>query len=455
MSDLRNHDAERALLGGVLLAPDEMPVLRGVLEPGEFSRDAHGLIWRHLGAMDDEGVSIDLVALVDRLERTGVIEAAGGLGYVASLSDNVPTTANLGYYARIVHEHAQRRRLRDVCLRGGEAVARLDDPTEIAAALVAGADGVTEVAVDALVPVSQVVVETWAEIVERQDAVERGDPPAGLDLGWPDLRELVGPQPGDLLVVAGRPGMGKSALASQAGTHVASRGGGVVSLQLEMPRRKEVERILCREARVSLTAVRDGRMSERDRERMVRAGEFVHSLPMLIDDTPGQSIASIRASIHRAARQFERAGTALALVIVDYLQLMEGGGEAHREQQVAAMSRGLKLCARRYNCVVMALSQLNRGCEARENKRPRMSDLRESGAIEQDADGVMFVYRDDYYREDSPDKGIAEVIVAKNRHGEPGYRKLAWQGEFTRFEGLARGNVVPFVPTMTVHYGDE
>ena len=458
MSDLHNLDAERHVIGGVLLDPETLPDLRGILTPASFYRAAHALLWTHLEAMDDDGTPVDLVALAARVLDAGQAEAAGGISYVTSLCDEVPSTVNLDYYARIVQDHAQRRRLRDVCRMGIDAVDEMADPTDIAAELIKGADGVTEVAVDSLRTASEVLAETWQDMTERCEAVERGDPPPGLDLGWGDVRKIIAPQAGDLLVIAGRPGMGKSALASQAATWVAEHGGGVVSLQLEMPARVEMGRILCREARVDMTRWRDGKLTSEDRRRLTEVADYVHRLPLYIDDTPGQSIASVRAAIHRAARRFARDGRRLDLVVVDYLQLMEAsaksGDRTPREQQISAMSRGLKVAARRYGCVVAALSQLNRGVEARENKRPRMSDLRESGAIEQDADGVIFIYRDDYYREDSPDRGTAEIIVAKNRHGAQGMARLAWLGEFTRFDAL-ESRVVPFSPRMTPHHGES
>jgi replicative DNA helicase len=274
------------------------------------------------------------------------------------------------------------------------------------------------------------------EFLRIQNLASRGEDITGVPTGFVDLdRMLAGLQRTDLLILAARPSMGKTALALNICQNCAHQGFGVGVFSLEMGRGQLATRMLTCEARVDASRVRTGRLSEEyDWPKLVEAADALHHLPVYIDDTPGLTVSQIRSKARRLKARYPQ----LAVLMIDYIGLMSGDPRVSREQQVSAASRGLKALAKEIDVAVIALSQLNRGVEGRQDKRPMLSDLRESGAIEQDADVIMFIYRDEYYNKESPDKNVAEVIVAKQRNGPTGTVRLAFQGEHTRFDNLAR-----------------
>ena len=450
-------DAERIILGGVMISPDQLPELRAVLAGEDFYRDSHQALWAFLCEMDDEGHAIEMPSVVERALTLGVDEKLGGTAHLVSLPDAAPSTVNLGYYAQIVVNHAVRRRLRLLCLQGIDEIQKGTDPDVVAGMLVAGADDATAVSSNTTVTIGEAVNTEWAALQQRREQFENGQKLQGFGTGLVDLDKLVRLLPTNLVVIGARPGAGKSTIVDQIARHVAGRQIGVLSIHLEMSQGQVAGRALCATGRVDGEKYALGDIGTEDDHRLFDAAAEVSGLPLLIEDNPSQTISTIRGLVHRAARRLERAGTPLGLVTVDYLQLMnadrDSGRDAVREAQVAAMSRGLKTIAKQYKVCLVSAAQLNRKVMDRVNKRPRMSDLRESGAVEQDADVIIFIYRDELHNDDSQDKGIAEIIVSKQRGGRTGTARVAFLGEFTRFDNLAYDNVAPFTPRPTKHYG--
>ncbi len=431
-------DAERALLGALLLNPGNIDSVAAFLGHDAFHRDAHARLFKLLLDMSEEGMVYDTLAVVDRVVSSGEEDAFGGIAYISSLPEQVPSTENVEYYARIVHEKAVRRRL----LKASQAIAESAvSDRDLVEVLDNAEQSIFEVG-------RQSSHKDWhslSEVIDVefkriQNLSERRGDVTGVTSGFIDLdRLLAGFQPSDLVILAARPAMGKTALALNFIRNAAMGagvGGGLFSL--EMSRGQLVTRMLCAEARVDASKVRSGYLSkEKDWPRLIDAAERIYQAPIFIDDTPGLTIAQVRSR----ARRLKAERPELGLIAVDYLQLMQGsqGSRESREQVISSISRGLKGLAKELEIPIIALSQLNRGVEARarNDKRPLLSDLRESGAIEQDADIIMFIYRDEYYNKESQEPGIAEVIVAKQRNGPTGTVKLLFQGQFLRFSSLA------------------
>jgi len=360
----------------------------------------------------------------------------GGSAYLASLADQVPTAANIAYYARIIREKAILRQLinsaTDIATRGFEEQGNVDEFLDAAEKVIF--DIAEKKIKSAFVSVGDMIKDTL-KAVER--LYERKELVTGVPTGFKDLDKLTaGLQPSELIIVAGRPSMGKTAFALNIATYASLNAGiGVAVFSLEMAREQLVLRMLCSEARVDNSKVRAGYLGERDFPKLANAAGRLHEALIYIDDTPAISVLELRAKTRRLIRDREKK---LGLVIVDYLQLMRGMGAAsNREQEISEISRSLKALAKELRVPVIALSQLNRRVEDRGDRRPMMADLRESGAIEQDADVIAFIYRDEVYNQKSSDKGIAEVIVAKQRNGPIDTVRLAFLSEYTRFEDLA------------------
>lgn len=437
MSLSHNWELERSLLGGLLLDSSQYGSTTELVCADDFSKPAHAELFRLLGELAERGGSPDLVVVLDELERRGNPEAYGGVAYVCALPQACATVDHLDDYANRVREHAMRRRLHLAGLGIVEDVAdgALDLP-----ALMDGAERrVFEVT-------AQGGARTWspmsALVEERMGSIEaRVANPAdvtGVTTGFVDLdRMLAGLQPTDLVILAARPAMGKTAFALNLALAAAQKAGKAVGVfSLEMGREQLTERLLCSLARVDSQLVRRGRLNPHDDwARLQGAADTLYSLPLHIDDTPSLTVTSLRSK----ARSLARLCPNLGLLVVDYLQLMQGTGglKESRENAISAISRGLKILAKELRVPVVALSQLNRNLEARADKRPMPSDLRESGAIEQDADVILFLYRDEVYSPESPDKGIAEVICAKQRNGPTGTVKLAFLSQYTLFANLA------------------
>ncbi len=424
-----NVEAEESVLGSVMLSPDAANIAFEKLQAEDFYKPAHQAIFEAVASLFDGNQPIDAVTVADQLRRTGELERVGGANYLATLLDGVPTTSNIAYYAEIVSETAARRRL----LRAGSIVGSLAMQTErrIEDVLDASEAEIFRVAErqvgDGLAPVGPLLQSTLERIEELG---ARGGEITGLATGFRDLdRRLAGLQPANLVVIAARPSMGKTALAMNIAQNVAERDGTVAVFTLEMSREEVVQRLLSSMAGVDSHRLRTGQLTPDLWNRVVRETSRLYQMPFFVDDSSDLTVTSIRAKCRRLARK-----RGLSLVVVDYLQLMQGAGSSEsRQQEIADISRSLKNLARELRIPVIAVSQLNRALEQRENKRPRLGDLRESGAIEQDADIVMFIYRDEYYNPGSDQPGLAEVNIAKHRSGAVGTVMMNFAAEFTRF----------------------
>jgi replicative DNA helicase len=433
------HDegAEQAVLGSILLDPDALVEAERLIGPESFWRERHRVIFQALIELRDSDEAIDLVTLTEHLRTRGLLERVGSVPYLVGLADNTPTAAHLTSYARIVRQKAI---LRDLIATSQKVIALAasgeGDPEEIIGAaqgevthlLTRGTRGdfqtSTQVASD--------TADYISELLRAKDGL------TGITTGFLDLDRLLhGWQPGALNVVAARPSMGKSAFALQAAYAAARSGKKVAVFSLEMPSRDLALRIVCGETRISLERVRRGAVSQRDHQRLADGLATFAETPMWFNDLSDLTLNEIRTKVRA---QFAREG--VDLLVVDYLQLLSGGrGEdrgENRQQEVSIMSRGFKMLARELGIPVVVLSQLSRQVESRPNKRPILSDLRESGAIEQDADVVMFLYRDDYYDAQSEHPGSAEVIVAKHRNGALDTVKLVWTAEHVAFRNMDR-----------------
>jgi replicative DNA helicase len=428
-------DAERAVLGALLLEPARIPAIAEIIQAEDFYRESHQRLFQLMLELQDKGTPPEVLVLCERIASTEDEAAFGGIAYVSSLPEKVPTVESAEHYAQIVREKATRRRLleaaRHIAERVGETpdLADLLDESEQAVFAVSQARKQRE-----WEPLSVLIDAEYQRINRIQ---ERGGEVVGVTTGFTDLNGILqGFHKGDLVVLAARPGMGKTALALNFARNAAAEGGVAAAVfSLEMPAGQLASRLLCSEARVDGKKMRSGRLNRTDEwPRLSDAGERLHQLPIFIDDTPALTVLQLRSR----ARRLSVDRPELGLIVVDYLQLMQGAGgfRESREQAISSISRGLKALAKELEVPIVAVSQLNRGVESREDKHPNLSDLRESGAIEQDADVILFIYRDDYYHPDSRSKGIAEVTVAKHRNGPTDTARLLFQGEFFRFDNL-------------------
>jgi replicative DNA helicase len=426
-----SREAEESVIGAVLLSEDAVNDVMDQLNPEDFYVPAHAAIFESIRGLFDTGQAVDVVTVSEALRRQGELEKVGGLQYLTRLVDIVPSTSNVTYYASIVDEHAKRREL----IRAGASITdfafNLDE--EVTHVLDRSEQAVLSVAEKRT---SQTLLEVgpmFNDVLEHIEMLEQqGDELAGLATGFVDLdKKLAGMQPANLIVIAARPAMGKSSLMMNIATNAAMAGESVAVFSLEMSKEEIVQRILSSVGKVDSMKLRSGQLGPLW-QKVVDAAGRMYQAPIYIDDSPIVTITDIRAKCRRLKRK-----KGLSLIVVDYIQLMEASGRENRQQEIAQISRNLKNLARELEVPVIALSQLNRSLESREDKRPRLSDLRESGSIEQDADVVMFIYRDEYYNpENTENRGIAEVIVAKHRAGSTGPVRLTFQPEFTRFANL-------------------
>lgn len=431
------HDlqAEESLLGAMLLSRDAIASAVELCKADDFYRPAHGHIFEAICALYAQGEPADPVTVADELRRADLLEAAGGPGNLVALQANTPAIANSARYARIVEEHALLRRLIGVASEIAEMGYSL--PEDVVATLDKAEAMVFDIVerrvTDSLKPLRELLA---ASLDHLEALYNQGDEITGVPTGYRDLdQRLSGLQPSALIIVGARPAMGKTAFALGLASHAAIKKSlPVLFFSLEMSHLELTQRLLCSEARVDSSRMRNGKLQESDWPKVVNAIGKLGEAPLFIDDNPNLTVMEIRA---KARRLKSREG--LGLIVVDYLQLMSSHGSVEtRQVEVSEISRGLKILARELSVPVVALSQLSRSLESRENKRPVLADLRESGSIEQDADVVLFIYRDEVYKEDSPDKGSAEVIVAKHRNGPTGTERLAFLNHFTRFENMAR-----------------
>ena len=427
-------EAEQSVLGAVLLDRTSLDQALDLLDEQDFSRVAHRKIFAAMVELSEANEEIDSITLAERLKARGDLEAVGGCAYLAELVHVVPSAANVRAHARIVRGKAQRRRL--IQLGAALQFQAQDEQQSIP-------DLLESVERDLLaihegtrsggdIPLGEVVMERLTRLQELQH-----NPSAiiGLPTGFSDLDTLLaGLQPGNLIVIGARPSAGKTSLALNIAAHVALQETRPVQIfSLEMTKQELTDRLLSATASVSLHALRTARVGHEGWWKLADSAQKLSTSPVFIDDSGSLTISQLRS---RARRR--RAKDGLALIIVDYLQLIQGRSDAEsRQQEISDISRSLKGLAKELNVPIIALSQLNRDLEKRQDKRPILADLRESGAIEQDADVVIFIYRDEVYHEDSPDRGIAEVLVAKHRNGPIGTRRLLFLEQFTRFESKA------------------
>jgi len=431
-------ESERAVLGGLLLDPHLIPDISELLKTEDFYQEGHRTLYQLMLDMSGRNEPVELLSVLDAVRRKGMTEDVGGIAYVSSLSDNVPATENLRYYAGLVASRALERRLLDVAAEVSEAVhSGQHEVPELLEIAQSGVFGLTMGQSSKGWQELSTGIDEAFEVIEKQ-AEARTDV-TGITTGLIDLdKKLAGLQKTDLVILAARPAMGKTALALNMARAAAKTGVGVGVFSLEMSTSQLATRLLCSEARVDMSKVKTGFLSK-DREwpRLVRASEDLYHLPIHIDDVPGATIAQVRTK----SRRLKMRRPDLGLIIIDYIGLMQGDPRISRQEQVAMASRGLKGMAKELEVCVLCLSQLNRGVEQRPDKKPKMSDLRESGAIEQDADIIMFIFREEYYlQEKSTRPGQADIIIAKHRSGPTGEVAVAFQGELVLFSDLARGS---------------
>ncbi|MED5464763.1 MAG: replicative DNA helicase, partial [Myxococcota bacterium] len=425
------HDtsAERSVLGAMLFSSDAVVDAFGVVEPSHFYRSGHAKIFTAMQALFERNDPIDEVTVQACLRESGELEAVGGVSFLASLGDGVPSAANVGHYARIVREQALKRRL---IAAGSVIVSKgYSNETDVEELLDEAESSIFQITSDseqrAYVSLNETVKDAFKALEKR---CEDKSAITGVPSGFTRLDHMTaGFQPSDLIIVAGRPSMGKTALALNMAQHAAiAEGKKVLIFSLEMSRDQLTMRMLCSQAKIDSTRMRGGFLGEHDWPKLSAAAEVLSKAPVQLDDTGAISLMEVRAKCRRM-----QAELGLDLVIIDYLQLMQGKvrKDGSREREISEISRGLKALAREVNVPVIALSQLNRALEQRQDKRPMLSDLRESGAIEQDADVIAFVYRDEYYNPESEDRGMAEIIVGKQRNGATGNIKLNFLQEYT------------------------
>ncbi|HET6811691.1 MAG TPA: replicative DNA helicase [Acidimicrobiales bacterium] len=431
------HDlqAEESLLGAMLLSRDAVSVALEQCDTADFYKPAHGHVFDAIGALYTRGEPVDPVTVADELRRAGLLDLIGGPEVLIRLQAATPATSNAGRYARIVNDHALLRRLigvaTDISDMGYDVPENVDEAIDRAESMVFEV-GQRRVA-ETLAPIRDLLSES----LDRLEALyDRGEAITGVPTGYSDLDEqLSGLQPSNMVIVGGRPACGKTAFALGIVAHAAMEAREpVLFFSLEMSHLEITQRLLCAEAKVDSSRMRNGKLHDSDWSKISHAIGRLGEAPIFIDDNPNLTVMDIRA---KARRLKSREG--LSLVVIDYLQLMTGRSHAeNRQVEVSEISRGLKILARELEVPVIALSQLSRNLEQRADKRPMLADLRESGSLEQDADVVIFLYRDEVYNAESPDRGTAEIIVAKHRNGPTGTARLAFLDHYARFANMAR-----------------
>ncbi len=435
-------DTEREVLAAILIDPQVMDSVLEHLTSEDFYHEKHALLFEQMTALHERAASIDPVTLRDALANTGNLERVGGVRAISELMDRVGVAGHVEHYCRIVSRKAMLRKMIHAA-RGIEA-AGLSQVEDVDEFLDQAERQVFQVLEDrtntSLRPINEVVA---AAIEQITAAYESDGNITGVGTGFRDFDKITnGLQGGDLIIIAARPAMGKTSFVLNLGSNAALKHGAAVAIfSLEMPAEQLAGRLISAEARIDLSRLRGGYVRKEEWPRLTEAADRVSQAKIFIDDTPGVTPAAVRAKCRRLKRQHN-----LGLVLIDYLQLMSGGGKQNsREQEISHISRSLKGLAKDISVPVIALSQLNRGVESRADKRPMMSDLRESGAIEQDADMICFIYRDEVYNPDvdESEKGIAELIIGKHRNGPTGTVKLKFWNQYTRFDNLALDHQLP------------
>ena len=433
-------EAEQSVLGGLLLSADGWDAVAEAVTDSDFYRPDHRLIFRQIARLAEAAEPVDVITVADKLEARGELATAGGLPYLAELAQNTPSASNIRAYAQVVSERASLRKLieaaQEIADSGfnpeGRTPDELIDEAERRIMQISeqgpkagGPQGVN--------PLLQTAIGRIEELFNS------GGDITGLSTGFKDLDGMTsGLQPSDLVIVAGRPSMGKTSFAMNLVEHaILHQEKPILVFSMEMPADSLIIRMLSSVGRIDQTRIRNGKLEQEDWPKLSTAVNKLKDVPLYIDDTPALTPTEVRSRVRRVMREHGELG----MVMVDYLQLMQVAGSSEgRTAEISEISRSLKAIAKEFQCPMVALSQLNRSLEQRPNKRPVNSDLRESGAIEQDADVIMFIYRDEVYNEESPDKGVAEIIIGKQRNGPIGICRLAFIGQYTRFENLARGS---------------
>ncbi|MCI8741368.1 MAG: replicative DNA helicase [Lachnospiraceae bacterium] len=429
-------EAEQSVIGAMLMDKEAVIAASEIIVAEDFYQKQYGIMFESMVELFNEGRPVDLITLQNRLREKDVPPEVSSLEFVGELIAMVPTSANIRSYANIVREKAMLRKLiraneeiANTCYAGTEPLEKILADTEktIFDLLQTRSSG-------EFVPIRQVALNVLEkiEIASRTQGTVTGIPTGFIDLDY----KTSGMQPSDFVLIAARPSMGKTAFVLNLVDHVAVRKGlPCMIFSLEMSKEQLVNRMLAMESNVDSQKLRTGSLTDMDWDAIVEGIGVIGNSKMIIDDTPGISITELRSKCRKMKLEY-----GLSMVIIDYLQLMSGSGKSgdNRQQEISEISRSLKALAREMNAPVIALSQLSRACETRQDHRPMLSDLRESGAIEQDADVVMFLYRDDYYNKDTETPNIAEVIIAKQRNGPIGTVNLLWQPEYTKFVNLAR-----------------
>ncbi len=432
-----NIEAEQSVIGSMLMDRDAVMVASEILTGEDFYQKQYGVVFDACVRLFGRDEPVDLVTLQNELRSLDVPEEVSSMEFVREILERVPTSANVKYYANIVAEKSTLRKLirlndeiNNLCYAGTEPLETVLDQTEKKVF-----DLVQRRNAGDFVPIKQVVLNAIAKI---EAASRTKGNVTGIATGFKDLDyQTSGFQPSDLILIAARPSMGKTAFVLNIAQYMAFRSGETVAIfSLEMSKEQLVNRLLSMESGIDAQKLRNGNLSDTDWERLVEGAEGVARSKLIIDDTPGITLAELRSKCRKYKLENK-----LGIIMIDYLQLMSGGGRSSdsRQQEISDISRGLKSLARELNVPVVALSQLSRAVEQRPDHRPMLSDLRESGAIEQDADMVMFLYRDSYYNKDSEMKNLAEVIVAKQRNGPIGTINLLWMPEYTTFKNFKPG----------------
>ena len=431
-----DEDAEQAVLGSMLTDNDAVMAAVEVLKEDAFYREDNKIIYQAILNLYSKSEPIDIITLKDELESMGKFEQVGGFEYLASLPDKVPTTANVQKYIKIVEEKSV---LRNLIKTANEIIELGYNPTEDVEDIMDGAekkifDIMQSKNTKSYTPIKDVLVESFTNLEKLYNQKQHV---TGVPTQFYDLDDkTAGLHGSELILVAARPAMGKTAFALNIATNAALRANVPVAIfSLEMSKDQLVNRMLCSEAMVDSNKVRTGKLDEEDWTKLAEAIGPLSEAGVYIDDTPGISVMEIRTKCRKLKMEKN-----IGLVVIDYLQLISGSNKRNgsREQEISEISRSLKVLAKELNVPVIALSQLSRAVEQRDDHRPMLSDLRESGAIEQDADIVMFLYRDDYYNPDSEKKNIAEVIMAKHRAGSTGTVELLWLGNYTKFVNIEK-----------------
>jgi replicative DNA helicase len=433
-------EAEQSILGGLMLDNEAADKIGDVVAAEDFYSDAHRIVYRHIAQLIGDGKPADVVTVSEALASTQKLDYVGGLAYLGALAQNVPTAANIRHYANIVRE---RSILRQLAATAGEIAESAFNPLGRNAKMVLdeaeakvlhiaeqGARGAQNF---------QAIGALLATVVDRIETLYNRDDPSdvtGVPTGFADLdKKTAGLQPGDLIIIAGRPSMGKSSLALNIGEYVALHTRQPVAVfSMEMGATQLALRLIGSVGKLDQHKLRTGRLQPDDWDRLSEALGRLNEAPILIDESPALNAIEVRSRARRLAKQYGKLG----LVVVDYLQLMQASSQGeNRATELSEISRSMKSLAKELQVPVVALSQLNRSLEQRPDKRPVMSDLRESGALEQDADVILFIYRDEVYNAESKDKGPAEIIISKQRNGPTGTVRLTFLGEYTRFENFA------------------